>query len=82
VDVIAYPTGVKDVVTVRGSLPAGRCARHLGGNPAVATLTAMLLDQGTKTQDKFAIAEKLEAVGAAISFRFGNRSAGDQRHVR
>jgi zinc protease len=31
----------------------------------------MLLDQGTKTQDKFAIAEKLEAVGAAINFRAG-----------
>jgi zinc protease len=70
VDVIAYPTGVKDVVTVRGSLPAGR-AQALGGNPAVPTLTAMLLDQGTKTQDKFAIAEKLEAVGAAINFRAG-----------
>ena len=70
VDVIAYPTGVKDVVTVRGSLPAGR-AQGAGGNPAIATLTAMMLDQGTKSQDKFAIAEKLEAVGAAISFRSG-----------
>jgi zinc protease len=70
VDVIAYSTGVKDVVTVRASLPAGR-AQGAGGNPAVATLTAMLLDQGTKAQDKFAIAEKLEAVGAAINFRVG-----------
>jgi zinc protease len=70
VDVIAYPTGVKDVVTVRASLPAGR-PQGAGGNPAVASLTAMLLDQGTKTQDKFAIAEKLEAVGAAINFRVG-----------
>ena len=69
-DVIAYPTGVKDVVTVRGSLPAGR-SQALNSNPAVPTLTAMLLDQGTKTQDKFAIAEKLEAVGAAINFRSG-----------
>ena len=70
VDVITYPTGVKDVVTVRGSLPAGR-SQGAGGNPAVPTLTAMLLDQGTKSQDKFAIAEKLEAVGAAINFRVG-----------
>ncbi len=70
VDVIAYPTGVKDVVTVRAALPAGR-AQGAAGNPAVATLTAMLLDQGTKAQDKFAIAEKLEAVGAAINFRVG-----------
>jgi zinc protease len=70
VDVIAYPTGVKDVVTLRASLPAGR-SQGTKGNPAVPTLTGMLLDQGTKTQDKFAIAEKLEAVGAAINFRVG-----------
>lgn len=70
IDVIAYPMGVKDVVTLRASLPAGR-ALGAKGNPAVPTLTGMLLDQGTKTQDKFAIAEKLESVGAAISFRVG-----------
>jgi len=70
IDVIAYPTGVKDVVTLRASLPAGR-ALGAKGNPAIPTLTGMLLDQGTKTQDKFAIAEKLESVGAAISFRVG-----------
>ena len=67
VDFIAYPTGVKDVVTVRASLPAGK-ALGARGNPAIPTLTGMLLDQGTKTQDKFAIAEKLEAVGASIRF--------------
>ena len=67
IDFIAYPTGVKDVVTVRASLPAGR-ALGAAGNPAVPTLTGMLLDQGTQAQDKFAIAEKLEAVGASIKF--------------
>jgi len=67
IDFIAYPTGVKDVVTVRAVLPAGK-AQGAAGNPAVPTLTGMLLDQGTKTQDKFAIAEKLEAVGASIHF--------------
>jgi zinc protease len=70
IDVIAYPTGVKDVVTVRASLPAGR-SQGGKGNPAIPTLTGMLLDQGTQKQDKFAIAEKLEAVGAAINFRAG-----------
>ena len=70
IDVMAYPMGVKDVVTLRASLPAGR-AEGADGNPAVPTLTGMLLDQGTKTQDKFAIAEKLEAVGATINFRVG-----------
>ena len=70
IDVIAYPMGVKDVVTVRASLPAGR-ALGAAGNPAIPTLTGMLLDQGTQKQDKFAIAEKLESVGASISFRVG-----------
>ena len=70
IDVIAYPTGVKDVVTLRASLPAGR-ALGAKGNPAIPNLTGMLLDQGTKAQDKFAIAEKLESVGAAINFRVG-----------
>jgi len=70
IDVIAYPTGVKNVITVRASLPAGRA---LGGkgNPSIPMLTGMLLDQGTQKRDKFAIAEELEAVGASIDFRVG-----------
>ncbi len=67
IDVIAYPTGVKDVVTIRGSLPAGDVFAG-DGNAAIPTLTGMLLDQGTTKQDKFAIAQKLESVGATISF--------------
>jgi zinc protease len=70
IDLISYRMGVKDVVTVRGSLPAGRSTAK--GNPAVAALTAMMLDQGTTTQNKFQISEKLEAVGATISFRVTN----------
>jgi zinc protease len=69
IDLVAYTMGVKDVITLRGSLPAGTA---LGtGNPAIPTLTAMLLDQGTQAQDKFAIAQKLEAVGASIGFAAG-----------
>ena len=51
IDVLLYPTGVKNVVTIRGSLPAGDVFSQ-ATNPAVATLTGMLLDQGTTTQDK------------------------------
>ncbi len=69
VDFIAYPTGAKDVVTLRASLPVGRALA--GSNPALATLTGMMLDQGTQKQDKFAIAQKLEEVGATLSFRAG-----------
>ncbi|MBS0630661.1 MAG: insulinase family protein [Verrucomicrobia bacterium] len=67
IDLIAYPTGVKDVVTFHGSLPAGD-AMAGDGNVAIPTLVGMMLDQGTTTEDKFAIAEKLERVGATISF--------------
>lgn len=67
IDVLAYPTGVKDVVTLRAALPAGSALRG-EGNAAVPRLTAMLLDQGTAKQSKFAIAAQLEAVGATMEF--------------
>lgn len=72
-DVIIYPTGVQDVVTIKGSLPAGD-AMAGDGNLAVPTLCGMLLDQGTTKQDKFAIAEKLENVGATIEFSVGTQT--------
>lgn len=74
IDVIAYPTGVKEVVTFKASLPAGDAFAN-EGNVAVPTLTGMLLDQGTTKQDKFAIAEKLEAVGATIDFNVSTQMA-------
>ncbi len=67
IDVISYPTGVKEVVTFKAALPAGDAFAG-EGNVAVPTLVGMLLDQGTTKQDKFAIAEKLESVGATIEF--------------
>ncbi len=72
IDVIGYKTGVKDVVTIRGSLPAGDAFAG-EGNIAVPTLAGMLLDQGTTTRDKFAIAEQLESVGATIDFSVGTQ---------
>ena len=70
-DVLIYKTGVQDVVTIKGSLPAGDALATFGDNAAVATLCGQLLDQGTTKQSKFAIAEKLERVGATISFSTG-----------
>ena len=73
IDFLAYPMGVKNVVTLRATFPAGRSQQlHRGANPAIPTLTAMLLDEGTTTQDKFAITQKLEAVGASMAFSAGN----------
>jgi len=73
IDLITYPTHVRDVVVVLGALPAGD-AMAGSGNAAVPTLTGMMLDRGTATLDKFAIAARLEEVGASISFSVGTQS--------
>ena len=70
IDVLAYRTGVKDVVTFRGSLPAGDSFAP-GNNTAIPTLAGEMLDKGTAKHDKFAIAQQLEAIGATIDFSVG-----------
>jgi zinc protease len=73
IDVITYHTDVKDVVVVLGTLPAGDAMAE-PGNIAVPTLTGMMLDRGTVALDKFAIAEKLDNVGAEIAFGVGTQT--------
>jgi zinc protease len=73
IDLITYRTDVKDVVVVLGALPAGD-AMAAPGNIAIPTLTGMMLDRGTKSLDKFAIAEQLDNVGAEIAFSVGTQS--------
>jgi zinc protease len=72
IDVVTYPTGVKDVVVIVGVLPAGDAMAT--GNIAIPTLAGMMLDRGTKALDKFAIADRLDNVGASISFSVGVQS--------
>jgi zinc protease len=75
IDVIGYPTAIKDVVTIEGSLPAGdvfAVAEH--DNVAAAALTAMMLDRGTTKEDKIAIARKLKGVGASLRFSAESQS--------
>lgn len=67
IDVVTLKTGVKDVVTIRGTIPAGD-SRSPDTNPALADLTAGMLDKGTTTHDKFALAQLLGDVGASINF--------------
>lgn len=71
IDLVTLATGVQDVVTIRGTLPVGNVAAP-ADNPALARLTGSMLDKGTATKDKFAIAQQLESVGAALSFNVGN----------
>ena len=73
IDVVTYPTAVKDVVVIVGALPAGD-AMGSGGNIAIPTLAGMMLDRGTRALDKFAIADRLDSVGAEISFAVGVQS--------
>ena len=73
IDVVTYQSQVKDVVVILGALPAGD-AMAGAGNIAVPTLAGMMLDRGTKSLDKFAIADQLDNVGAEISFGVGTQS--------
>jgi zinc protease len=73
IDLITYRSNVKDVVIVLGVLPAGDAMAE-GGNIAIPTLSGMMIDRGTKTLDKFALSEKLDNVGAEISFQVGVQS--------
>ncbi len=67
IDVVALKTGVRDVVTITGTLPAGD-SRSPDTNSALADLAAGMIDKGTTSHDKFAISKLLGDVGAAVSF--------------
>jgi zinc protease len=73
IDLITYQTGVKDVVVILGSLPAGDAMAGTG-NIAIPTLTGMMLDRGTTALDKFQISDRLDNVGAQISFAVGTQT--------
>jgi len=69
--VLTTKTGVKDVVTFRGSLAAGDVF-GASTNSMLANLTGGMLDKGTTKNDKFVIAGKLEKIGATINFSVNN----------
>lgn len=73
IDLVLLKTGVQEVVTIRGSIAAGDSLSP-DDNPALADLTAGMLDKGTTKHDKFAIAQMLGDVGASIGFGTGPSS--------
>lgn len=73
IDLLTLKTGVKNVVTLKGTLPLGHAAAP-ATNPALAYLTGSMLDRGVVGKDKFAIAAELEGVGATLSFGVGNET--------
>ncbi len=66
-DVYVDHTAVQELVVVRGYFPAGDVFNP-PDNPALAALTAGMLDKGTTTHTKLALARQLEGMGATISF--------------
>jgi len=75
IDAYTLRTGLKDVVTITGSLPAGDVFNPRN-NSAIAHLTTALLDAGTRRRDKFELAGELERVGATIDFRADDHRSG------
>jgi zinc protease len=73
IDVITAQTGVKDVITFTGSFAAGDVFNP-ETNSMIADLTGNMLDKGTTKNDKFALAKKLEDLGASISFSVGSNA--------
>ncbi len=67
IDVLTLKTSIQDVVTLRGVIAAGDVFNP-PDNPALADLTAGMLDKGTVARDQFAVAEALEQVGAVVNF--------------
>ena len=68
--VLLLETGVENVISLRGSIPAGDFFSP-PEKKMVAKLTANLLDHGTKKRDKFKLAEALEEMGAELRFTAG-----------
>ncbi len=75
IDLISMRTSVMDVVTLHGSLFAGDFFSP-GDSLALADMTGHMIDKGTTKQDKFALADKLESVGASLSFSVGVHNLG------
>ena len=67
IQIVAIDMPVKNVVSFAGSLAAGETLSPKDA-PALASLTAAMLDKGTSQQDRFALAEKLDRRGADIGF--------------
>jgi len=75
IELIAIDMPIDNVVSFVGSLAAGDSLSP-DDAPMLASLTAAMLDKGTANQDRFRIAERLDALGADIGFAAGDQSLG------
>ena len=67
IQVVAIKMPIEGVVSFVGSFAAGTSLSPADA-PSLAEMTAAMLDQGTARNDRFAIAEQLESIGASIRF--------------
>ncbi len=67
IEIIAIDMPINDVVSFVGSFAAGETLSPADA-PTLAGLTASMLDKGTTRNDRFAIAERLDTLGADIGF--------------
>jgi zinc protease len=75
IELIAIDMPIQGVVSFAGSLAAGETLSPADA-PALAGLTAAMLDKGTSKQDRFALAEQLDRLGADIGFAAGPHTLG------
>lgn len=75
IEVIAIDMPITDVVSFVGSFAAGETLSPADA-PTLASLTASMLDKGTQRNDRFALAERLNTLGADISFNASAHSLG------
>jgi len=68
-DIYSLQTGIKEVITYRGSFLGG--SLFAKDNILIPEMTGAMLDLGTKKRDKFEIGKALESVGASLSFTTG-----------
>lgn len=70
-----FRTPIQGIVSIKGSILGGEVFSP-GDNPILASIVADMLDEGTQNRSKSAIREKLESVGASISFSSGQNRVG------
>jgi zinc protease len=71
--IIAIDMPIDEVVSYVGSFAAGDVLSPTDA-PALASLTAAMMDKGTLTNDRFALAERLNTLGANLNFSADSHS--------
>ena len=73
IEIIAIDMQVDEVVSFVGSFAAGDTLNP-ADSPALAGLTAAMLDKGTQKKDRFVIAEHMDTLGADLNFSADSHS--------